>query len=86
MYIFLKKNLDIALLAKFKYLTFEEVHKRILAVDDKFCTENLLNNLQLNAPTAEEMGKLSVFVKSASEEDVEQLSRPDAFCVEVYLK
>ncbi|KAI8353613.1 armadillo-type protein [Choanephora cucurbitarum] len=44
---------------------------------------NLLNNMQANAPTADEQGKLSVFVKSASEEDLENLSKPDAFCVEM---
>lgn len=52
-------------------------------MDDSIITENLLLNLQTNVPTAEEQGKLSVFVKSASDEDLEQLSKPDAFCVEV---
>jgi cytokinesis protein len=56
-----------------------------LAVDDSIITENLLLNLQANVPTADEQGKLSVFVKSASEEDLEQLSKPDTFCVEVSL-
>lgn len=60
-----------------------DVAARILAVDDLLCTENVLINLQMNVPTAEEMGKLSVFVKSASEDQLEQLSKPDTFCVEV---
>lgn len=60
-----------------------DVAARILAVDDLLCTETVLANLQMNVPTAEEMGKLSVFVKSASEDQLEQLSKPDAFCVEV---
>lgn len=76
-------GLDIAILAKLKHISFAEVKRRILAVDDKLCTENLLRNLQSYAPTPEEMGKLSVFVSGASEEELEQLSRPDAFCYEV---
>ncbi|ORZ05858.1 hypothetical protein BCR42DRAFT_427913 [Absidia repens] len=76
-------NINIALLAKFKHITFADVTARILSIDDVFCTENVLINLQSNVPTAEEMGKLSVFVKSASEEQLEQLSKPDTFCVEM---
>lgn len=64
-------------------MTFDQISKAFLAVDDSIITENLLVNLQANVPTAEEQGKLSVFVKSASEEDLEQLSRPDAFCAEL---
>lgn len=75
--------LDIALLSKLKHLTFDQVSKAFLQVDDSIVTENLLGNLQVNIPTAEEQGKLSVFVKSASDEDLEQLSKPDAFCYEV---
>lgn len=52
-------------------------------MDDSLLTESLLVNLQQYVPTPEEQGKLSVFVKSASEEELEQLSKPDAFCVEV---
>lgn len=74
---------DIAILAKLKHIPFPVVAKRLLAVDDKLFTENLLRNLQANVPTPEEMGKLSVFVSSASEEDLELLSRPDTFCYEV---
>jgi cytokinesis protein len=73
------------LLSKLKHLSFIEVSKAFLAVDDSIITENLLLNLQANVPTADEQGKLSVFVKSASEEDLEQLSKPDTFCVEVSL-
>ncbi|CAO3596601.1 unnamed protein product [Absidia cylindrospora] len=76
-------NINIALLAKFKHVTFADVATRILSLDASLCTENVLINLQLHAPTAEEMGKLSVFVKSASEDQLEQLSKPDAFCVEM---
>ncbi|CAO3595395.1 unnamed protein product [Absidia cylindrospora] len=76
-------NINIALLAKFKHITFADVTARILSIDDVFCTENVLTNLQSNVPTAEEMGKLSVFVKSASEDQLEQLSKPDTFCVEM---
>ncbi|ORX57073.1 actin-binding FH2 [Hesseltinella vesiculosa] len=76
-------NINIALLAKFKHITFTDVRKRILAVDDQFCTENVLSNLQANVPTAEEMGKLSVFVKSASPEELARLSKPDRFCAEM---
>ncbi|ORZ12691.1 hypothetical protein BCR42DRAFT_467822 [Absidia repens] len=76
-------NINIALLAKFKHITFADVAARLLSMDASLCTENVLINLQLHAPTAEEMGKLSVFVKSASEDQLEQLSKPDAFCVEM---
>jgi hypothetical protein len=75
--------LDIALLTKFKHLSFEEVRRRILAVDEVFCTETLLKNLQANAPTPDELGKISVFVKGASEDDLGNLSKADAFCAEV---
>ncbi|KAI9476486.1 MAG: hypothetical protein EXX96DRAFT_485807 [Benjaminiella poitrasii] len=76
-------NINIALLSKLKHFTFVEVRKAFLAVEDDIITENLLVNLQANVPTAEEQGKLSVFVKSASEEELEQLSKPDTFCVEM---
>lgn len=65
-------------------MSFDEIKRKILAVDEKFCTEIILRSMLLNAPTPEEMGKLSVFLKTASEEDLQNLSRPDAFCAEVY--
>jgi len=71
------------LLTKFKHISFEEVRRRILAVDEVFCTETLLKNLQANAPTPDELGKISVFVKGASEDDLGNLSKADAFCAEV---
>lgn len=52
-------------------------------MDEKFCTEVLLRNLLANAPSHDEMGKLSVFLKTASEEDLQSLSKPDQFCAEV---
>ncbi|KAI8100130.1 uncharacterized protein BX664DRAFT_355473 [Halteromyces radiatus] len=76
-------NINIAILAKCKHIPFDEIKRKILAVDEKFCTEILLRNLQLNAPTPEEMGKLSVFLKTASEDDLQNLSKPDAFCAEI---
>lgn len=75
--------LDIALLSKLKHLALNQVSSAFLSVDDSIITESLLVNLQAYVPTAEEQGKLSVFVKSASDEDLEQLSKPDSFCVEV---
>jgi hypothetical protein len=74
---------DIAILAKCKHIPFDEIKRKILAVDERFCTEILLRNLQHNAPTPEEMGRLSVFLKTASEDDLQNLSKPDAFCAEV---
>lgn len=74
------------MLSKLKHLSFDQVTKAFLQVDDSIVTENLLCNLQTNIPTAEEQGKLSVFVKSASDEDLEQLSKPDMFCYEVSKK
>lgn len=52
-------------------------------MDEKFCTEVLLRNLLANAPTHDETGKLSVFLKTASEEDLQSLSKPDTFFAEV---
>ncbi|KAI8095753.1 hypothetical protein BDF21DRAFT_374116 [Thamnidium elegans] len=76
-------NINITLLSKLKHLSFDQVSRAFLQVDDSIITENLLGNLQVNIPTAEEQGKLSVFVKSASDEDLEQLSKPDTFCCEM---
>lgn len=76
-------NINIALLAKLKRTPFEEVRKKILAVDFDFCSEILLRNMVSLAPTPDEMGKLSVFASSAAEEDLESLSPPDRFCLEV---
>lgn len=76
-------NINIALLSKLKHLSFVQVRQAFLAVDDSIITENLLINLQVNIPTPEEQGKLSVFVNKASDEDLEQLSKPDTFCVEM---
>jgi len=76
-------NINIALLAKLKRTPFEEVRKRILAVDFDFCTEILLRNMVGLAPTPDEMGKLSVFASSAGEEDLESLSPADRFCLEM---
>lgn len=81
--LYLLSCIDIAILAKLKHIPFSEVKSKILAVDDRFCTEILLRNLLANAPTPDEMGKLSVFLKTASEEDLQNLSKPDAFCAEV---
>lgn len=75
--------IDIAILAKNKNVSFQDFKKKLLAVDERFCTEVLLRNLLMNAPTHDEMGKLSVFLKTASEEDLQCLSKSDAFCAEV---
>jgi cytokinesis protein len=79
-------NIHITLLSKLKPLTMTQIRQAVLAVDDAVVTENVLMHLQTNAPTAEEQGNLSVFVKSASEEDLQRLSIPDMFCVEVKKK
>ncbi|KAF1806704.1 hypothetical protein FB192DRAFT_1271756 [Mucor lusitanicus] len=76
-------NISIAVLAKCKNIPFKDCKRKILAVDDKFCTEIMLRNLLVNAPSHDEMGKLSVFLKTASEEDLQSLSKPDAFCAEI---
>lgn len=64
-------------------MAFKEFKKKILAVDERLCTEILLRNLLANIPSHDEMGKLSVFLKTASEEDLQCLSKSDAFCAEV---
>ena len=66
-----------------KHISFREAKNRILSVDDRFCTEILLKNLLANAPTPDEMGKLTVFLKTAPEEDIQNLSKSDSFCAEV---
>ncbi|KAG1453587.1 hypothetical protein G6F56_007531 [Rhizopus delemar] len=76
-------NINIAILSRFKTLTMKQMAEAFLANKDDLITENLLINLQQYAPTAEEQGRLSVFVKSASDEELEQLSPPDTFCVEM---
>jgi hypothetical protein len=70
-------------LAKIKNISFAEFKRKILAVDEKLCSEVLLRNLLANLPSHDEMGKLSVFLKTASEEDLQSLSKADAFCAEV---
>lgn len=76
-------NINITILSKLKHMSCLQIRRALLTVDDDVVTENLLIHLQHNIPTAEEQGKLSVFVKSASDEDLELLSKPDKFCVEV---
>ncbi|KAI9259027.1 hypothetical protein BDA99DRAFT_484089 [Phascolomyces articulosus] len=76
-------SINISILAKVKHIPFPAVVKKILGVEDAIFTENLLKSLQDNVPTPDEMGKLSVFVKGASEEDLQSLSRPDTFSYEV---
>lgn len=72
-------NINITLLAKLKHVTFVDVRRACLRVDDTLMTENVLSNLQATVPSPEEQGKLAVF--RAGEEEV--LSAPDAFCVEM---
>jgi hypothetical protein len=76
-------NINIALLAKLKRISFDEVRNKILRVDFDFCSEILLRNMISLAPTPDEMGKLSVFASSAGEEDLDSLSPADRFCLEV---
>lgn len=80
---YLQLYAGIAVLAKYKNISFKEFKRKLLAVDERFCTEVLLKNLLMNAPSHDEMGKLSVFMKTASEEDLECLSKSDSFCAEV---
>ncbi|CDS04805.1 hypothetical protein LRAMOSA07335 [Lichtheimia ramosa] len=77
------QNINIAILSRLKYVPLETVVAKLLAVDDSLFKENLLKSMQEFAPTPDETGKLNVFVKSASEEDLERLSKPDTFCYEV---
>jgi cytokinesis protein len=74
-------NINITLLAKLKHVTFVDVRRACLRVDDAIMTENVLTNLQTTVPSPEEQGKLAAFVKS--DEDLESLSAPDSFCVEM---
>jgi hypothetical protein len=75
--------LDITVLSKIKNITFQAFKNKLVEFDKKWCTEVLLRNLLSNIPSHDEMGKLSVFVKTASEEDLESLSKADKFCAEV---
>lgn len=74
-------NINLAL-GRQKHLTFEEIHRKIVEFDEYFCNENLLNQLMLYIPTAEERGKLSVY-KDGPEDMLENLARADRFFVEV---
>ncbi|KAI7867438.1 hypothetical protein BDF14DRAFT_1968074 [Spinellus fusiger] len=76
-------NINISLLAKLKHLSLDEMVGKIKMVDDTICTEVVLLSLQANIPTPEEQGRLSVFVKSASEDSLENLSQPDQFCAKI---
>ncbi|CAG8587781.1 5192_t:CDS:2, partial [Funneliformis mosseae] len=58
------------------------IHKKIIEMDELFCTENLLNQLMLYIPTADERGKLSTY-KDAPEDVLENLAYADRFFVEV---
>ncbi|CAG8544118.1 19641_t:CDS:10 [Racocetra fulgida] len=51
-------NINVAL-GRYKDISFEEIHKKIVEFDVYFCTENLLNQLMLYIPTAEEAAKSS---------------------------
>ncbi|CAG8488845.1 26939_t:CDS:10 [Racocetra persica] len=71
-------NINVAL-GRYKDISFEEIHKRLVEFDENFCNENLLNQLMLYIPTAEERGKLSVY----KEDMPANLARADRFFVEV---
>jgi hypothetical protein len=43
------------ILGRYKNYTFEEIHQKIIEMDELFCTENLLNQLMQHIPTAEEV-------------------------------
>ncbi|ORZ21263.1 hypothetical protein BCR42DRAFT_434175 [Absidia repens] len=76
-------NINIAIMAKCKHIPIHEIKQNILAMNEAFCSEILLRNFQLNVPTSEEMGKLAVFLKTASEYDIKNLSKPAAFCATI---
>ncbi|OZJ02756.1 hypothetical protein BZG36_03344 [Bifiguratus adelaidae] len=75
-------NMNITMLVKFKHISFAEVRRRILSVDESFCTEVLLTNLHNNMITPEEIGRLSVY-SHGSEDELENLAGPDLFCLEM---
>ncbi|CAI2200639.1 3145_t:CDS:2, partial [Funneliformis geosporum] len=75
------QNINVAL-GRYKSFTFEEIHRKIIEMDELFCTENLLNQLMLYIPTPDERGKLSIY-KDAPEDVLENLARADRFFVEV---
>ncbi|CAG8540895.1 117_t:CDS:10, partial [Acaulospora colombiana] len=73
-------NINVVL-GRYKQVSFEEMHKKIIEIDEIFCTENLLNQLMQYTPTADERGKLAVFQEGT--EEFENLARPDRFFIEV---
>jgi len=43
------------ILGRYKQYTFEEIHQKIVEMDELFCTENLLNQLMQHTPTPDEV-------------------------------
>ncbi|CAG8616739.1 494_t:CDS:10 [Acaulospora morrowiae] len=73
-------NINVVL-GRYKQVTFEEIHKKIVEMDEFFCTENFLSQLMQYTPTPDERGKLAVFKEGT--EDFDNLARADRFFVEV---
>ncbi|CAG8599928.1 3863_t:CDS:10 [Ambispora gerdemannii] len=74
-------NINVVL-GRYKQMPFSEMHRKIVQIDELFCTENLLNQFMQFTPTPDERGKLMVY-KDSSEDVLDNLARPDRFFVEV---
>ncbi|CAG8584202.1 10129_t:CDS:10 [Ambispora leptoticha] len=74
-------NINVVL-GRYKQMPFSEMHRKIVQMDELFCTENLLNQFMQYTPTPDERGKLMVY-KDSPEDVLENLARPDRFFVEV---
>jgi hypothetical protein len=42
-------------LGRYKNYSFEEIHKKIIEIDELFCTENFLHQLMQYTPTPDEV-------------------------------
>ena len=74
---------DLTILSKIKHLTYKEVRRQILYVDDELCTETFVSNLIQFAPNKDDDTKMMEKYVAASEEERLELDFPDQFIVEV---
>lgn len=77
------RNINLAILPKVKNMTFKEVRRHIINMDDDLCNETFVTNLISFAPSKDD--KLDVMEKyiKASEEERLELDEPEQFTVEV---
>jgi hypothetical protein len=73
---------DIFMTSLGKRLPLDQIHSRVLEMDDSLDDEELLKALAKFAPTKEEVKKLTPYLDGSSDQ-VQALSSPDQFCLQV---